>query len=379
MGARILTAPMIMPPQEDMSHRYGYTFAKLHLWALEKLYSVIAYVDLDLIFLREEGLDAAFAIFDEWKNNQNVSNTLFGACEDWQLTGSVNSGLMLIQPNSRVYSELIKSVPQTSGFGDQRTINAYFMGLNASDRAKTILLPRKFNTQWVMQRTDSELAEAVAFHHKFLTDTVPAGVGKKLFAMYSARVLKVREFQMRRSQLAAMAGNNDTSVAVVPIVEEEYTKAKELMRLKTRFDRLAVLSWNTWDERELEARDRFARTYSQAMHFSFHDRAPDGRNLSQVISQLSPFVEWVWILSSHASFSNQTSSRPVHFQLEKWLDNPDKAVLNFEGPCSNQSMLLHTAEKELLFDLGLFGYSHTNTSHVKANQRDSVQTDLVQC
>ncbi|KAJ3123641.1 hypothetical protein HK100_011534 [Physocladia obscura] len=342
-GARIFHAPPVSAPPADTAtgHRYAYTFTKLHMWALDGLFESILYLDTDMFLFSNETLEVVWDAYDE------VGQPEFAACEDWQIRGTVNTGLMIFKPSAVVYKELMKSVTTTGGFGDQGTINAYFSSnknrtATINDQKRIGILPRRFNTQWVMHRSDKELLDAVGVHHKFFKDSVGENIqARRIFQRFSEQFLELRRVQYKRFVEAVRSGRiEDTfSVPIVPVVPDSLPKLKEVMRLRTRFDRIAIVTdvRNSFDVNLHVNRDSFAKKWSQAVHIIYdggsrRGSAPPMTMLGQILNHIAENMldtyEWVWVLGDGVIL-NLEADQPIHAAFNVWTE-PDSQLVLFQ-------------------------------------------------
>lgn len=112
--------------QMQMRHFWNNTFLKLRVFDMTEFEKVI-FVDSDMIVL--ENLDHLF-------NKKHISAVQGGKLIfHWE---DINSGLMVVEPNHKEFSEMVKLIPavcrrkieSNEGFGDQDVISYYYKSIN---------------------------------------------------------------------------------------------------------------------------------------------------------------------------------------------------------------------------------------------------------
>lgn len=127
LGLPIQKAPAVILPEPIQAanpySRWNDTFFKLAVFNLTQ-FDKIVFLDLDMIVVRN---------IDDLFQKPHMSAVAAGRCAHASWT-RLNSGLMVIAPNSTVYSEMLECITpacqerlqQGLGFGDQDVINYYY-------------------------------------------------------------------------------------------------------------------------------------------------------------------------------------------------------------------------------------------------------------
>ncbi|KAI9314367.1 hypothetical protein BDR26DRAFT_1016852 [Obelidium mucronatum] len=376
--SRIIKVPTFIVPSE-MNHRYGYTFTKFRMWALEGIYESILTMDGDMFFLKKSPLD----LFD-FMTRSSVSSLgkrfpFFGAVKDWPggadyESGQFDSGLMLFEPTIQDYKGLLDTIPSSLGFGDQRVLTKYY---NSQGARPFTVIPHYYHTSRLLERTKQEIEEAVGLHFKFLTikldnaSTVVAET-RELFGIWSNQMQDLRRIQMKDVLVVSEDSSGyeeaDQSLPVVPIVPVVPKLFDEWQLVRTHnstmYDTVLVVSLESdkLDPVELGNRNKLASLYHQSTHLLL---SPSLSAFLKIASALEKF-EWVWILAPHVSVDAKVILSVAIGQLQIVGQQP--MLIGFKD-CKNTSVansasiLLHKSSRlKLLKYLETFSASSTTAA-----------------
>ncbi|KAI8612010.1 hypothetical protein BC830DRAFT_607126 [Chytriomyces sp. MP71] len=346
LGARLIHAPLIQPPLSEMRNRWGYTFTKLRLWDLEGVYDAILFVDSDLVFFSTSPA-ALFSYIDEAK--KTGSRTPFVGGVIGQQTGHVNSGLILLEPHRAHFNALVAGIPHHLGFGDQRVINAYFS--LEGDRALTPLPPYwNILSPNLITKYEEKRWPLYGFHHKFWSMEPAVPASDRYYERYAETVTALRRWQMKQLD----TGTYDM-LPIAPVYPKEFQVWKRVRVVRTKFDRVAILSLSG-PGRESQAANRMAvaNAWSQASLITLHQDDED-ISLQELIhhtfTELFPRYDWVWIV--HPALNLSLSEEPIHLAIESWTRRQPNAILCLlTSDCNQQttmaSFLVHKNIADLL-------------------------------
>lgn len=138
-----IALPSVKIPEEfllnNTSPRWNQTFFKLQVFNLTQ-FEKIVFLDLDMIVVRN---------IDDLFTKPHMAAVAAGHCAHDSWT-RLNSGLMVIEPNASLYSQLLQAIPAAGeerfqanyGFGDQDVINFCFPDWWEN---KELVLPETYN------------------------------------------------------------------------------------------------------------------------------------------------------------------------------------------------------------------------------------------
>ncbi|KAJ3290178.1 hypothetical protein HDU79_003484 [Rhizoclosmatium sp. JEL0117] len=320
LGARILIVPMIEPPDGEPMRRYALCFSKLQMFALDTVYDKIFYTDGDLLYFTKSPVPEVFQYIDDWHEEREQEGktdhvTFYGGAKDL-LIDTVNAGMLLFEPSLLDYQKLLELIPMTMGFGDQGTLQEYY---RKDGPHPAVYIPSKYNTQWVMRRTEMKLQEAVGFHHKFLLDDMGStNFSKNIFPWYSQGYLDLRRIQMEH-----LAKDVGRILPVVPIVQDSLDKVLKFRNLTTMYDRIALLSMGNGSTIAQKSRVEFSNHLWQANLIS---PETDFGNLFRLISfDLLEKYEWIWVVDSNLIMN--VTADPFYYALERLTNATTPLVL----------------------------------------------------
>ncbi|KAJ3077186.1 hypothetical protein HDU99_001222, partial [Rhizoclosmatium hyalinum] len=330
LGARIITVPLVIPPDSELGHRYYYTFTKFRMWALEPFYNSILTMDSDLLFLEQAPVSELFDLIPSKQNTQR--KPFFGACKDFPggadyRTGQFDSALMLFEPSLNDHDNLVDLITSSVGFGDQRVLTKYY---NSNGNRSFVTLPRKFHVGRLNERTKSEIEDGVGFHHKFPEVRLETKASQGLFEKWAKGIQGLRQIQMGMVSQGVWTTDENKPIPLVPPVPSLF---EDWIHMRTRhshimFDSIALVSFGMISDLEVVNRNVVAKTNQQAIHE--HGGEKPRKLLIQKLKYVAESVldryDWVWIWGNQVTATKEPKRLLLDFLGEVAPDDGVRIV-----------------------------------------------------
>ncbi|KAJ3292020.1 hypothetical protein HDU79_001827 [Rhizoclosmatium sp. JEL0117] len=330
LGARIITGPLVIPPDSEMGHRYYYTFTKFRMWALEPFYNSILTMDSDLLFLEQAPVSELFDLIPSKQNRQR--KPFFGACKDFPggtdyRTGQFDSALMLFEPSLNDHDNLVDLIPSSVGFGDQRVLTKYY---NSNGNRSFFTLPRKFHVGRLNERTKSEIEDGVGFHHKFPEVRLETSASQGLFKKWAKGMQGLRQIQMGMVSQGVWTTDENKPIPLVPPVPSLF---EDWIHMRTHhshiiFDSIALVSFGMISDQEVENRNVVAKTNQQAIHEHGGEKPRKLliQKLKYVAESMLDRYDWVWVWGNQVTATKEPKRLLLDFLGEVAPDDGVRIV-----------------------------------------------------